>query len=42
MQKSVEDLNFKFGIKTTDQGQWIPNEGLNKEILKCLGQLPYS
>ena len=23
MQKSVEDLNFRFGIKTTDQGQWI-------------------
>ena len=23
MQKSVGDLNFRFGIKTTDPGQWI-------------------
>ena len=34
MQKSFEDLNFRFGIKTMNQGQWIPNEGLNETIMK--------
>ena len=35
MQKSVKDSNFRFGIKTTDQGQWIPNELLSKKSIFC-------